>query len=186
MTSAENAQIWQGLDMFWISSLLMGAQKSEDSRKPTETRLDVMIEEFKVLRSEISQYHDQQKQFVNYALIVLGAMLTAFSSDRFDWVTKNPTVLLLFPPLFAILGLMFADVTLRNCTPGPLYPRRSSTPDMPGSWRRYTSLGRLQKDNTSLQTLVREVTRPDSLVHLRLSGGDNVGCMVVGQAEDGL
>lgn len=74
--------------------------------------VQAILEEFKILREEISLYHKQQKELVNFAL-VLTLGLTSIFIPSITKVRAYPSVLLLFSHLFSLLGLMYADRTLR-------------------------------------------------------------------------
>ena len=82
-----------------------------------EKTVDAMLEEYRALRSEIDLYHRQQNQSVNFSLIGVIAVASAFGTLQGTQNAQDsifPGMLLLGLALFVILnGIAFADRSIR-------------------------------------------------------------------------
>jgi len=75
---------------------------------------DLIIAEYNILRSELTLYHEHQKELINYSLFtifgLLGALLPVVTSGK----QKDYAFVILFAsPIIAVLGLMYTDRTIR-------------------------------------------------------------------------
>ena len=82
------------------------------SKSNDDIAVDFYLAEYKSLRNEINLYHQQQKQLMYFSLILIGSFL-GFISTKIQWIKSNDIILLCIAPFFVILGLMFADKTVR-------------------------------------------------------------------------
>ncbi|MFF4577618.1 hypothetical protein ACFY15_04315 [Streptomyces sp. NPDC001373] len=75
-----------------------------------------LIAEYEVLREEIGRYQDHQKQIMNFAFMVSAAMAALAQplfNDSGPKAENIRSVLLYFPPLFAMLAGLYSDRTIR-------------------------------------------------------------------------
>ncbi|MHB8231844.1 MAG: hypothetical protein ACYDDB_02940 [bacterium] len=81
-------------------------------KSDNDIAVDFYLTEYKSLRDEISLYHQQQKQLMYFALLLIASFL-GFISTKIQWIENNDLILLAMPSFFIILGMMFADRTVR-------------------------------------------------------------------------
>ena len=73
---------------------------------------EAIFEEYRILRSEIQQYHAERNNYVNYSVTLTGALLAFISATKI----LNLDVLILFlliPYIYFLLGFLFLDKGIR-------------------------------------------------------------------------
>lgn len=81
-------------------------------KSDNDIAVDFYLAEYNSLRDEINLYHQQQKQLMYFALLLIASFL-GFISTKIQWIKGNDLILLAIPPFFIVLGMMFADRTVR-------------------------------------------------------------------------
>ncbi len=77
-----------------------------------EKIIDIVLKEYEILRSEIDEYHKQQKDFMNFAILIVGGYVSLLSMLYIN----NKSIsfpLLVFPMYISSIGLLYLDRTLR-------------------------------------------------------------------------
>jgi hypothetical protein len=72
-----------------------------------------ILKEYEALRSEINEYHKQQKDAINFALVLTGLFFSFITSDYFK---NNKEIqklsLLIFPIYINLIAYVYLDRTL--------------------------------------------------------------------------
>lgn len=77
-----------------------------------QIKKEAIFEEYRVLRSEIQQYHAERNNYVNYSVTLTGALL-AFISAMKILDTELAILFLLIPFIHLLLGFLFLDRSVR-------------------------------------------------------------------------
>jgi hypothetical protein len=79
--------------------------------------VDVLTEEYKVLRAEIGRYQDHQNQVMNFSFLVLTGILayvgTLLNLKDDGFTSERVLVLLYIPLVFVVLASLYSDRTVR-------------------------------------------------------------------------
>ena len=76
--------------------------------------IDTHLNEYRVMRGEISLYQQQQNQAISFCVVVLVGFLTLLSEDLFSSGNNAANAMLLLLPIFIlVVGLLHIDRTMR-------------------------------------------------------------------------
>lgn len=75
--------------------------------------MDVHLDEYRIMRGEISLYQQQQNQAISFCVIVLVGFLALHSKDITVFDNSSSTMLLLLPIFVLIFGFLYVDRTMR-------------------------------------------------------------------------
>lgn len=73
---------------------------------------EAIFEEYRILRSEIQQYHSERNNYVNYSVTLTGALLAFISAMKL----LNAELFILFlliPLIYLLLGFLYLDKSIR-------------------------------------------------------------------------
>ena len=77
-----------------------------------QIKKEAIFEEYRVLRSEIQQYHSERNNYVNYSVTLTGALLAFISAMKLLSVELS-ILFLLMPLLYSLLGFLYLDRSIR-------------------------------------------------------------------------
>ena len=77
-----------------------------------QIRKEAIFEEYRVLRSEMQQYHSERNNFVNYSVTLTGAVLALILAMKLLSVQFS-IVFLLISLIYSLLGFLYLDKSVR-------------------------------------------------------------------------
>ncbi len=88
----------------------MTEKNTIENNSNIDALVSAIIAEYTSMREHMAQYQNERNSYVNYSLLLILAVFSAVGTPIYN---KFPSILLLVPFVFFVLGMMHLDRTLR-------------------------------------------------------------------------